>query len=73
MNDAGDSTQAKWEEMFGEKKEEVVKKVKVNKPSRKQSEGRGKEVTTKSKRVIEIPKELALKEETPKKEGHVIY
>jgi len=36
LNGAGvESMQAKWEEMFGEKKEEVVEKVKVKKPRKK--------------------------------------
>lgn len=36
MNVSGvESMQAKWEEMFGERKEEVVEEVKIKKPRKK--------------------------------------
>jgi len=36
LNGAGvESMQAKWDEMFGEKKEEVLEEVKVKKPRKK--------------------------------------
>jgi hypothetical protein len=52
LNGAGvESMRAKWEEMFGKKKEEVVEEVKVKKPRKKLAVKEGMEKKSKKKKV----------------------
>jgi glycosidase len=69
LNGAGvESMQGKWEEMFGEKKEEVVEDVKVKKPRRKAVPK--KKVESKEKKEA-TPAKSPRKKATPKKKVEV--
>src|SRR5262245_21683610 len=64
LNGAGvESMQAKWDEMFGEKKEEVVEVVKVKKPRKKTVSK--KETSNKSKSVVKKSAKETRKAATP--------
>jgi glycosidase len=68
LNGAGvESMQAKWDEMFGEKKEEVVEEVKVKKPRKKTAAK--KKAATKSKPVSKVTKKSTAKKEIPTKKS----